>query len=231
MQLYRLAAGRALFLLPHLNEDTGNIGGACAKVLDNFGGGPADFPIDQFELDNANDVFRRVLAPLLAERAGVDTFEFVHVEDALFDGSDQGVLFPDREIVAGFDLDLQEFRLNRREKLDAASERAIGPISAHQHGEGGEQGQTRAARERAQHADIGASQAGKLAQVTAFGDSDGTVLLLHAGPALADHATQHRNEYQRHEQGGGERDQHGDRQELHELADHPAPEQQGQEHA
>ncbi len=100
LQLYRLATGRAFLLLAKCQDQAGQVSGALAHLIQDHRSAAALVPVNKLKLDSTNHICGQ-LAACSGQTAGIEGFDFWHAEQALFDLTQDGIFFIDRQIAAG----------------------------------------------------------------------------------------------------------------------------------
>ena len=213
LDLDRLAGRRAGGGHRDLDVGAGDAGHAGAELVEDGVGALALAPVDELVLDHADHVLGDVAAALAggAADAGIDRLDAGPAEDARLGLADQRVLFLDRQVAAGVDVEQAVVRLDVGEELDPGAVLAVGHRHRHEERDRGEEHQQRVADGAAddRHVDAVAG------------------LVVRRG--LGEMRAEGRGEDQRVEHRGRERRDQRDRHVLHELADDPRPEEQRRE--
>ena len=165
--MYRLASLRSFTRLACLDVDARKAGDACPYLGEDLVGRSALVPVDEVQRDRADLVFSGTLATAAGFR--VHAFDFVEIEHERLDLADQEVFFLRRQVAACANFNSRELGLDRREELDAATDREKGNINGDEHGGYRANVLPRAFQRSTKEAHVGPGQAAQLMEIAGFG--------------------------------------------------------------
>ncbi len=212
----------------NLHFNARNVGHLLADLLVNDVCFAAGIPIRELKLD-CSDKVRTCIA--VTTRAGVDRSNLVIVKETLFDLTHQCILLIDREVVTSAHLYLSKIRFNRREEAHTIPKGTIQVKRGKEHEHCRNQCRDRSQNGPVQNAHVEAGPAPHITRITPFGRMKRELVLFGLRWTFTDDAANDWNENQRHKERRGQRQDHCDRQILHELTNHAIPKEEREEHA
>ena len=197
----RFADWRARIGFTRFDRDADQVAGVVANLGENLVRFAALVPIDVNQLDRSDLVLGTLVA---AAGLGIYVLDFRHAEYALLDFAYQPVLFFDRQIAAGTDVDVGKRHFDFREIFDAAPEREEHGVDRNQEQSHGANAGPRPCERGFQKLDVTTGEPGDAVEVAGFRSREIAAHLGAGRPGLAEYRTQGRHEYQCHDQRRGQ---------------------------